>query len=266
MYGLRPFAGNSSAFLAGKVRRLLVPMLVVGTSFAVLQSWKLGANATIGPWYLLHVLPVAHFWFLESLLWVFLLIWSLERSKLISNPKGFFLVWVLACALYLTVRGWHWFSIVGAIYLLPYFLSGLAFSRFSLQTQLDKPWVRFGLLALATLAVVSMGMPVPNQDRRNAATLVAGMSLCALSLSARLVVSWLARVGPHSYAIYLFHIFFTAPLRISLHALHINWMPVHVCLGLLIGLVGPIALDRIASGVKWPALLLLGKSVKSKEA
>lgn len=37
VYGLRPFAtGDSSqAFLLGKVRRLLIPMLVVGTAFAV---------------------------------------------------------------------------------------------------------------------------------------------------------------------------------------------------------------------------------------
>jgi len=265
VYGLRPLAGNSRAFLVGKVRRLLIPMLVVGTLFALMQSWKLGANATLGPWYLLHVLPVAHFWFLESLFWVFLLIWSLERSNLIGQAKGFLLVFVLACALYLNVGGWHWFSIVGAIYLLPYFLFGLAFSRFPLDAQLASPWVRFGLLALAALAVVSMGMPVVNQDRRTLATLVAGLSLCALSLSLRMVVSWLARIGPYSYAIYLFHIFFTAPARIGLHALGINSLPLHIFPGLMMGLAGPIVLDRVASGTSWTALLLLGKSVKRSD-
>ena len=171
----------------------------------------------------------------------------------------------MACALYLTVGGWHWFSIVGAIYLLPYFLFGLAFSRFPLDAQFASPWLRFGLLALATLAVVSMGMPVVNQDRRTLATLVAGLSLCALSLSLRLMVSWLARIGPYSYAIYLFHIFFTAPLRMGMHALGINLLPLHIFLGLVMGLAGPIVLDRIASRSRWTALLLLGKSVKKSD-
>lgn len=262
VYGLRPFAGDSQAFLMGKVRRLLIPMLVVGTLFALLQSWKLGANATLGPWYLLHVLPVAHFWFLESLFWIFLLIWALERWKLIAEPKAYLLVFALACATYLNVGGWYWFSIAGAIYLLPYFLTGLAFSRFPLQAYLANPWVRFGLLCLATVAVLSVGMPVPNQDRQTLAVLVSGISLCALSLSLRWSVSWLERIGSHSYAIYLFHIFFTAPVRIGMHALQVNDLALHILTGLLVGLMGPVLLDRIACGFKWPALLLLGKSAK----
>ena len=262
VYGLRPFSGNSRTFLMGKVRRLLIPMLVVGTLFALLQSWKLGANATLGPWYLLHVLPVAHFWFLESFFWVFLLIWALERWNLIGKPKGYLLTFVLACGVYLNVGGWYWFSIAGAIYLLPYFLFGLAFSRFPLQVHLANPWVRFGLLSLATVAVVSIGMPVPNQDRQTLAILVAGISLCALSLSLRWSVPWLERIGSHSYAIYLFHIFFTAPVRIGMHALDVNGLAPHILTGLLVGLMGPVLLDRMASGFKWPALLLLGKSAK----
>lgn len=45
VYGLRPFAGNSRAFLVGKVRRLLIPMLFVGTLFAVLQALIPGTNS-----------------------------------------------------------------------------------------------------------------------------------------------------------------------------------------------------------------------------
>ncbi len=262
VYGLRPFAGNSSAFLEGKVRRLLIPMLVVGTLFALLQAWTPGTNSAVGPWYLLHVQPVAHFWFVESLFWVFLLIWALERWNLIGEPKRYLVVWALACALYLTVNGWRWFSIAGAIYLLPYFLSGLAFSRFPLKASLASPWIRLSLLALATAAVVSMGMPVPNPDRRTVAMLLAGMSLCALSLSFGLVVPGLAGVGRHSYAIYLFHVFFTAAARIGLDLVQVDFMPLDILLGLLLGVAGPIALGRIASRSKWPALLLLGKSVK----
>lgn len=263
VYGLRPFSGNSRAFLLGKVRRLLIPMLFVGTLFAALQASIPGTNSTVGPWYLLHVQPVAHFWFVESLFWVFLVIWALELSNLIRDAKGFLLAFVLACALYLTVRGWHWFGFEGAIYLMPYFLFGLAFSRFPLKPQLASPWVKLGLVALATVAIISMGMPVSNPDRRTVAMLLVGMSLCALSLSFGMVVPWLASIGRHSYAIYLFHVFFTAAVRIGLSRMHVKFMALDILLGLLIGVAGPILIDRIASRFKWPALLLLGKTVKT---
>jgi surface polysaccharide O-acyltransferase-like enzyme len=266
VYGLRPFAGNSRAFLVGKVRRLLIPMLFVGTLFAVLQALIPGTNSAVGPWYLLHIRPVAHFWFLESLFWVFLVIWLLERWNLIREVKGYLLVLTLACALYLTVRGWFMLGIEGAIYLMPYFLFGLAFSRFPLKPYLTSAWVRWGLLMLAAVAVISMGMPVSNPDRRTVAMLAVGMSLCMLSLSLVRVVPGLAAIGRHSYAIYLFHVFFTAAVRIALNLAHIKLLPIDILLGLAIGLAGPIVLDRIASRFKWPALLLLGKALKTGKA
>lgn len=266
VYGLRPFAGNSRAFLVGKVRRLLIPMLFVGTLFAVLQALIPGTNSRVGPWYLLHVNPVAHFWFLESLFWVFLVIWALERWNLIRDVKGYLLALTLACALYLTVRGWFMLGIEGAIYLMPYFLFGLAFSRFALKPYLTSAWVRWGLLILAIVAVIWMGMPVSNPDRRTVAMLAVGLSLCMLSLSLARVVPWLAAIGRHSYAIYLFHVFFTAAVRIALNLAHIKLLPIDILLGLAIGLAGPIVLDRVASRFKWPALLLLGKSLKTGKA
>lgn len=266
VYGLRPFAGNSRAFLVGKVRRLLIPMLFVGTLFAVLQALIPGTNSRVGPWYLLHVNPVAHFWFLESLFWVFLVIWALERWNLIRDVKGYLLALTLACALYLTVRGWFMLGIEGAIYLMPYFLFGLAFSRFALKPYLTSAWVRGGLLILAIVAVIWMGMPVSNPDRRTVAMLAVGLSLCMLSLSLARVVPWLAAIGRHSYAIYLFHVFFTAALRIALNLMQIKLLPIDILLGLAIGLAGPIVLDRVASRFKWPALLLLGKSLKTGKA
>ncbi len=262
VYGFRPFSGNSRAFLTGKVRRLLIPMLVVGTVFALLQALTPGANTSVGPWYLLHIKPVAHFWFVESLFWVFLLVWALERWNVMRSGSGYLAVLGGACALYLLVRGWPWFGIEGAIYLLPYFLAGLAFSRFPIQAQLATPWVRVGLALLALGLVILMGLPVPNPDRRTLAMLLVGMSLCLLSLSWGLELAWLARIGRYSYAIYLFHVFFTAATRIGVHRLGIDNMWLDLLAGLLLGLAGPMLLDRVASRFKWPALLLLGKSSK----
>lgn len=265
VYGLRPFGGNSKAFLSGKVRRLLVPMVVVGTLFAVLQAVTPGTNSSAGPWYLWHVRPIAHFWFVESLFWVFLLVWALERWSWLDTARSFAVVFALACGLYLTVRGWPWFGMEGAIYLLPYFLGGLAATRFSLRAPLAKPWVKVVLWVCAVGAVVWMGVPVSNPDRRTVWMLLSGLSLCLLCLSFGWSNRHLAGIGRHSYAIYLFHVFFTAAARIALHRLQIDIMPLDLAVGVALGLAGPMWVERLASRFKWSVVLLLGKSGKARQ-
>lgn len=260
VYGLRPLAGDSRTFLLGKARRLLIPMLVVGTLFAILQTVTRGASALLGPWYLIHLLPVAHYWFVESLFWVFVLVWAAERLDFIAAPAGFGLVLTLTCALYLTVRGPHWLGIEGAIYLLPYFLVGLAVSRFSLRTFLTSSSARMVLALLAVGAVLLMGLPVPNPDRRTVLMLVAGVSLCLILVSWGFAFAPLARVGRYSFSIYLFHVFFTAFARLALTQLKVDELLIHILLGLVLGVVGPIALEWLVSRYRWPALLLLGRS------
>jgi peptidoglycan/LPS O-acetylase OafA/YrhL len=264
VYGLRPFGGNSQAFLSGKIRRLLVPMLVVGTVFAALQAVTPGTNSSAGPWYLWHVQPVAHFWFVESLFWVFVLLWALERAAWLQTAKGFAVVFALACGVYLSVRGWHWFGLEGAIYLLPYFLAGLAATRISFRAWLAKPWVKIGLLACAVGMVLWMGTPMSNPDRRTVWMLLSGLSLCLLCLSFGWANRHLAGIGRHSYAIYLFHVFFTAAARIALDRLQIDVLPMDLVAGVTLGLAGPVVVERLASRFKWTAVLLLGKSPRHR--
>ncbi len=141
VYGLHPFAGDSRAFLAGKARRLLVPMLFVGTIFALAQSFLPDTNFGAAPgagreWLLLHVEPVGHFWFVEALFAIFVLVWALERGRILATPGRFALAWLLAALLDLTVHGPRWLALDGAVFLLPYFLGGLAATRFSLVARL----------------------------------------------------------------------------------------------------------------------------------
>ncbi|MCF8211414.1 MAG: acyltransferase [Rhodoferax sp.] len=264
VYGLRPFSGNSRAFLTAKARRLLVPMLVVGTLFALLQSLVPGTNASITDWKLLHLQPVAHFWFVEALFWVFLAVWALEHWPPIKTLPGFALVLAVACGVYLTVRGWSWLGIEGALYLMPYFLVGLAMSRFSLRQHLVRPWVRAALLLIGLGLVLSMGVPTPNPDRRTVAILLTGIALCLLCLSLGLQWRWLSAIGRYSYSIYLFHVFFAAAIRIAAHRLGVHLTALDFILGLLFGLLGPILLERQLVAHRWPALLLLGRTQRRK--
>ena len=269
VYGLRPFAGDSRAFLVGKARRLLVPMLFVGTLFALAQSLLPatnfgGAGGRDRDWLLLHIEPVAHFWFVESLWWIFVLTWGLERARVLATPGRLAAVWLLAAAVDLMIPGPRWFAVDGAIFLLPYFLGGLAASRFSLVPELGRPWPRALVAAIAALAIVQLGIPVPNPDRHTLWILLAGIALCALGVGVRVEAPWLARVGASSYAIYVFHIFFTAAVRIGLEKGGVSMLPLQIALGVAVGLLGPMLVERLAQRRAVVSLLLLGQSFRDK--
>jgi len=269
VYGLRPFslatAGDSQAFLQGKARRLLLPMLFVGTAFALLQALTPGTNSSIGPWYLLHVQPVAHFWFVESLFWVFVGVWALERWRLMRSARGMAAVLALSVLVYLNIRGVAWFGLEGAIYLTPYFLAGLAASRFELTASLAGTGTKLGLALLALVCMVALGLPVPNPDRRTLLILVTGLALCLWTLSWAWTNPRLASVGRYSYAIFLFHVFFTAATRIVLQRLGVHDVYLHIALGTLAGVAGPMVLERGLVRFRWPALLLLGKPLQRSQ-
>ena len=265
VYGLRPFTGDSRAFLQGKARRLLLPMLFVGTAFALLQAFTPGTNSSIGPWYLIHVQPVAHFWFVESLFWVFVGVWALERCQLMHSPAGMAAVLVLSGVVYLTILGVVWFGLKGAICLAPYFLVGLAVSRFQLTSRISSTGVGLKLALLALACMVGLGMPAPKPDQRTLLILVTGLALVLWTLSWGWTNSRLAHVGRYSYAIFLFHVFFTAATRIALEQLDVRDVGLHIFLGSLAGLVGPMLLERWISRFKFPALMLLGKPTRRSQ-
>lgn len=271
VYGLRPYVGGPGRFLAGKARRLLIPMLVVGTVFALVQAAVPGTNAPVTNWWLLHLEPVGHFWFLESLYWIFLLLVGLESARLLSTPGRFFVVFAAACALYLTMDGPRLLGIQGAIYLLPYFLAGLAVTRFGLWTALTRPTVIVTGIVVAVLAVWWIGMPEPNPDRRTPAVLLAGLSLCALTLALRWPNPWLGAIGNASYAIYLYHVFFTAGARIVAERAGLGeQLALLIALGVTAGVLGPLVLERailrVSGDWRWPPLLLLGRSSRARDA
>ena len=262
VYGLKPFTGDSNRFLRGKVRRLLLPMLVVGTLFAVLQNLVPGTHAEAYNWWRLHLEPVAHFWFLESLFWVFLVVWLLELARVMNTRIGMVMTCMVAGLVYVWApKGWYMFSIEGAFYLLPYFMVGLAITRLNLQPWLRRPAILMVLCLLAWSAATHLGALGFGTDRRTLWVLVMGVMLCALCLVPSWEWRWLARIGTASYAIYLFHVFFTAATRIVLHRVGVDVLPLHLTLGLLMGVAGPVLVNQLALRNRWSALLLLGKAL-----
>jgi fucose 4-O-acetylase-like acetyltransferase len=257
VYAWRPFQSDAKSFIAGKARRLLIPLLVVGTTFAVIQSLVPGTNDSVDNWFLLHIDPYAHFWFLEALFLIFLLIVLLEWQGLLATPARVAFALVAAGFCYLYVGGVHWLSIAGAIYLLPYFLAGLACSRFSLTGRSRLPL--FAIFWVASAALLLWESRDALASERSLSALLFGLASCVTLLSARIKLRVLAYIGLYSYAIYLFHAFFTAAARIALFSIGIKNIAVLLLVGCAAGVFGPLGIERLASRNRLANTLLLGK-------
>lgn len=254
VYAYRPLSGNWTKFLKGKARRLLIPMLVVGTLFAIIQALVPGTNNKIDNWWLLHIYPVQHFWFVEALFWVFILITPLELNRLLNNR----LVTVLIIAGFLALAvGQPYTKLLafkGFIYLTPFFLFGMSIVRFKISPLPLLPNL-IGFIGI----MVAIYFLTDGVYGRSLLGCLIGMFSCYFLLGLRLKVHWLAKIGIYSYSIYIFHVFFTAASRIIVNKLIDLPVEINFLIGLIAGILGPVLVYEIAVKTPYTSFSLLGQ-------
>jgi peptidoglycan/LPS O-acetylase OafA/YrhL len=213
---------------------------------------------------MLHVLPVAHYWFLEALFLIFVLTMLLERLGWMATGVRFLAVWLLSCALYVTNPLPVHFGLQGAATLLPFFLLGLGCTRFLEQVRRRK------VLGWSAMVLVVAGLyfalaPVWFPRPPGVAPLLIGASCCLFLLHARPEQRWLAWIGAFSFHIYLFHSMFSAASRIALQRLGVEEIALLFAAGLCAGMAGPVVagylLRRLPMG-HW----VLGEPRRAKPA
>ncbi len=259
VYAYRPFNGDFGRFLSGKFKRVLVPMLTLGTLFAIVQSATPGTNGGDFNWKLLHIIPVAHFWFVEAIFIIFAIVSVLEYLRLLSKPVTFFLVFLAAAAVFLSHVTISYFSLQGVAYLMPYFLTGLAVQRFGILSKI--PPLMGGVMALAVvLYLVSIMLGYFElEGRLSLQALICGMVFCVGALTLGAENTALARIGYFSFTIYLLHVFFTSAVRILMHKLGIYNLDLVFLLALFAGVFGPIIAELVLDGTNVTRQYLLGK-------
>jgi hypothetical protein len=260
VYSFRPLDSNIRAYVKGKFRRLIVPMLIVGTLFAVIQAFTPGSNTAVSNWYMLHILPVGHFWFIESLFLIFMLLIPLEYWGILNKGRGFLLAFLVSVALYVSSLEIPYFSISGAIYLLPYFLLGMGFNRYHIWPRISRNVGIFLFCSCFFVLVLIYTGLLDAPNKRSYFALAIGSAFCVALLAIRLKLTPFARLGFFSYSIYIYHVFFTAATRIVLHKLDVDNTHLIFIISLFFGLLGPILVEIISSGTNFSRAIFLGKS------
>lgn len=245
-YALSPVRpGRAARFVRRRFARIVLPLVTVTTLFLVAQHLVPGTN-TLPPdsWWAAYLMPYAHFWYLQSLIWLLAVVGLIEWL-FGGRPTVTALLFVGAIAAYFG-RGWvpDVFSMSGAAGLAPFFVVGMVATR----TGGGRP--AFALIALAlglAAGALTTALGFPETRDGQGLALATGTGVCAGLLLSGLVAGtrgrWLHGLGAASYTIYLYHVFGTAGARMALYAAGVTDHGVHLALGTAAGVALPWALD-----------------------
>ncbi|STQ89930.1 acyltransferase family protein [Iodobacter fluviatilis] len=257
VYSLRPIGNYSSfLFLRSKARRLLLPMLTAGSLFAVIQYNIDATNIKTENIWLLHIVPVAHYWFVESLFIVFCFVIFFEKFNFINDGRRFAIIFVIATLMFCTISAPVYIGIHGALYLLPYFLFGLGVCRFNLKS--DRFFVKMASFFVAVFVLGAIGLVGGAINRQTPVALCVGLIACYFLINLDLKSSFLSGIGKYSYGVYLYHVFFSASARMTI-GLFTYDIALHLSVGVFSAIAGSIVLYKFLSKSPILSTLFLGK-------
>jgi peptidoglycan/LPS O-acetylase OafA/YrhL len=269
VYAMRPVqSGAARTFLKGKVRRLLVPALVVGGAFYTMQALVPGVNnpPELAKIWTIAVYSYAHFWFLHALFVVFLAVVALELAGALAR----FDRWLVCIGLAFAAAAANWdptaiFALSSALYMLPFFIWGLGIYRF--RDVFDHRAMTLATLGIAVVAITARQLalldvtPLP-VGRQDPITLIAGLAGCALLLRRRFQIPWLATIGSFSYGIYLLHVFGTAGSRIVLARAGVTDAATVFLAGMAAGIAFSVVAEKILARNALARTLVLGRRLQ----
>ncbi len=258
-------------FVQSKWRRLLVPMITAATVTLLVEVLRgqqpLGnspaALAMLANLPAIYLYPYHHFWFLQALFVVFLVLIVLEGFGALATLPRYLSVMAVAAAAFLLVPDSSnvLFSLAQAVYIWPFFLLGVGANRY--REVLLSPRAQIGCLTVFTVGagIQALNMfldPAHEVYRRAALALATGLAanLC--------IIAWLPRsrllqfVGRYSFCIYLYHSLFLNTTRHLTHVGHIlhPWMVLPFLA--MAGLGLPVILQRVAEHWSVSRRLVLG--------
>lgn len=274
VYGMRPISSTAGygRLVKGKVWRLLIPLITVGLSYHVIHTVTPGTNfdSSLGDaWRVLVYGGGYHFWFLQAVFVIFLLVGLADGCGLF-RVRGNLLIAIVTTSVislfFQVPEIWDIFSINNAMHLLPFFLLGCLAARGDRNDVVleRKVGVLLGVVAFSLFTVRALeifGVIWLFGYVSRVASLGLAMTAIYLLIAYRhaLRLSILARLGYFSFVIYLMHVFGTAPTRLFFGRVGIENDSVTFVACLVAGLVLPILFEITFGRMGWVSWTFLGQ-------
>lgn len=255
--------------MKGKSRRLLLPLITVGTALYVMKRLVPGANYSADdvPLWRVYVFGFEHLWFLQSIFIVFVVVGILDASGVLDTRLRWSIATAMSAVMFVAIvvpPADDVFTLSGALRLLPFFLLGYGLRRYSVLDLRGSP-LMVAILAFAAAYALRLtnifGIYHPERHVDNLIAVTVGALALVLIYSARHVLNTraLAWVGGFSFGIYLLHVFATAGTRILLErvGIHHTWQLFVV--GLVMGIAVPIVFQLVFGNVGVIRTFVLGE-------
>lgn len=272
VYAMRPVAQSRDypGLVRGKSRRLLLPLITVGTIYYILERVIPGTNSInhhVPVWHI-YLFGFEHLWFLQSIFIIFITIGIVDAFGVLSSRIRWAVVTACSAIAFIVVdipAKVDVFTVSGAMRLLPFFLLGYGLRRHAVFD------IRGGLAAAAAAAAFASAFTVrlctifdiyhPSEAVDRMLTVAVGATALVLIYSARRLYQTeiLAWLGGFSFTIYLLHVLATSPTRLILghFGVHATW--VLFIAGLVMGIGLPTAFQVAFRNVGWVQTLVLGE-------
>jgi peptidoglycan/LPS O-acetylase OafA/YrhL len=278
VYAFRPVMSNSGQgdLIRGKVRRLLVPLVVVGTVLFATKLVVPHVNQRPDPrsFWRIYLFPFEHLWFLQAIFLVFVVVALLDAGGRLASPRSWAPTFGAACVLSVVVQlpsGWEVFSADGMLRLLPFFLGGLGLWRFR-ETIDQRRWLLWSLPAFAAvyslrLALLLAHMPLSWSVDRALSVTVGLAGLLSIFLARHTVQNRiLAWIGGYSFGVYLLHVFAVAATRMALDHLGVRSEAALFGVCLLAGVTAPIVFEMALGTYGFVSWSVLGQKPRPRRA
>jgi len=257
--------------MKGKFFRLLVPLIILGPLYLIIQANASVANQKVEINSYLYYISVFweskfHFWFLQAMFLIFFLYGVISFLQLTAKTT-YLLLFVIGTVLSMILpEDITFFSLSGFFFLLPYFALGTLLASY--ETHNDK----VNLSLIGGLTVVFICLLVfkylriqegNNFGRISVFGLFIGFFGCSIFYFSKVKVKTLAFIGGFSFTIYLYHLYFLVLSRVILNYIGIDNTLFSVLTGLVFGLVGPMLLNSILKKHHLMSMLFLGENKKN---
>lgn len=244
--------------IKSRVVRLLWPMILwtwIFFGFKLLGGSFQNSPIAISEFPIIPIPPLLHMWFIWALfvmqITVGLGLIAVRQATQIWVPPLVLLAVVLALQLDMFADALPAALFTSAIQYAPFFILGMIiFPYIHKPVQLGPAAIAL-CVALALIALKAAGLlPLPKLIVAPViclALFVAILGIAPHLLSMR-IGAFLSYCGTASLAIYVMHTIFSASMRETLFAFGVTSVSVQLCLGVIAGLVGPIAFYELVKG------------------
>jgi fucose 4-O-acetylase-like acetyltransferase len=245
---------DRNKFVSGKVRRLLMPMFVISTLLFLSRIVIPGTNTKpeLSDLKFNIIFPYDIYWYLYSLFIIFLVITIIDTQPFFKRIEGWSVVlmasllMLIICKIFLTGMP-NFFSIKGATYLFPFFLTGIGIFRFK-EIMLNRKmllWVCILFACSIFIQQLTWFGFIPSQPKHSFLGLTVGITAALILFQLNWKNNVLVWIGNYAYAIFLFHVFFTGGTRIVLLKIGIDNKWVILLSALVLSVIIPIIIEAL---------------------